>query len=116
MKQVSPDIEPVMMRIDYEMGFHRNYICDNRDQMYNVLELMFGPVLGHMIYKVLVDDEECIVPYERDRFFEEHKNVCKITAEFNYEFPDSKMPKKLRSKKDKSDELSKPATEEMGQE
>ena len=104
-----------MMRIEYEMGFHRAYICDNPDQMYNVLELMFGPILGHIIYKVLVDDGECIVPYERDRFFEEHKNVCKITAEFNYEFPDSKMPKKLRSKqKDKSNELQ--STEEVGQE
>lgn len=113
MIQVSPDIELVMMRIEYEMGFHRDYICDNPDQMFNVLELMFGPVLGHMIYKILVDDGECIVPYERDRFFEEHKNVCKITAEFNYEFPDSKMPKKLKSKQseDESNEL--PATKEI---
>lgn len=114
MKQVSNEIKPVMLRIDYEANFHRNFFCDNRDHLQNVLELMFGHYMGKAVYKILDQRGECKFPSgERDMFFEGHLPVICLHAEFDYKFPDSKMPKhkKAEPEKENADEVQQERTE-----
>ena len=116
MKQVSAISKPVMLRIDYEADFHRNFLCDNRDHLKNVLELMFGYFMGEAIYKILDQRGECKFPSgERDKFFEGHLPVIWLHAEFDYKFPDSKMPKHKKAEpepeKENADEVQQERTE-----
>ena len=106
MKQVSNEMKPVMLRIDYEADFHRDFLCDNRDHLKNILELMFGYYMGEAVYKILDQREECKFPSGyRDMFFEKNHYVFRIHAEFDYKFPDKK------SEKENADEVQQERTE-----
>lgn len=116
MKQVSNEMKPVMLRIDYEADFHRDFLCDNRDHLKNLLELMFGYFMGEAVYKILDQRGECSFPFgERDKFFEESMHVYKLKAEFDYKFPDNKMPKHKKAEpepeKENADEVQQERTE-----
>ena len=116
MKQVSAISKPVMLRIDYEADFHRDFLCDNRDHLNNILELMFGHYMGEAVYKILDKREECKFPSGyRDMFLEKNHYIFRIHAEFDYKFPDSKMPKHKKAEpepeKENADEVQQERTE-----
>ena len=114
MKQISRVEEPIKIRIDYGGDLFRDVILINKDELSNDLELMFGPYMGPAIFKILNERKKCTFPVgEIDKFYE-RKRVYEITADFNYEFPESKPEETKQPEEDKSNEL--PATEETGQE
>ena len=76
--------------------------------------LMFGHYMGEAVYKILDQREECKFPSGyRDMFLEKNHYIFRIHSEFDYKFPDSKMPnhKKAEPEKENADEVQQERTE-----
>ena len=88
MNQNSSEINPIKVRIRYEANQFRVQIFQNEDEMLWVLQQMFGDMMGNAFFRLLKRDGECMIPFLRDAWFDEHLMVAQINADFNYVYPE----------------------------
>lgn len=120
MKQLSHVYEPVMLHIEYEADQKKNIICENRDHLYNIMQLMFGQYMGEAVYKILDKRGFCKFPSgEWDRLSDNYLHVYDISADFNYQPPKADAPihkkaaepEPVEEKKENADEIQQERTE-----